>query len=802
MGGRLLKLLMSWRHAAAAGVALGIGVVLPAPAQTPARLDPKQPLVVIDRAERHGPGERVDADVPLPDWVEAAPGDKSVERRWRVGLDVGDSRAAYALYLSGVWGHVRIAVNGQVLLDTITEPPAPPPRSIGRLHLVDLPPYLLRPRENLVDITVRGTSVASLSRITVGPHHTLTTLRDRKALQMAYAPALVAALIGCLGLSVLLIWVRRRVESIYAIFGIASIAWGLHTAWTVSPRLFLPPLHFGVWWTTLYAFVVAMIAIFALRFAGYSLRRAERALLWSTLAVPVVLYLGHAVGLIDLASNAVRGGMVLVAVVGLAAVSVSAWRRRSVDSMLLVLAGVAAAGLGARDWFVFLTTLDDNLPVQWAPFAGLPFVALVTWFLIDRFVRTNESLESLNRELELRVERKSAELMSALDHMRAARDWADAANRSKTSFLAAASHDLRQPIHALGLYMGALRQRPLESAAREIVDRMDGSVAALDSLFNALLDISRIDAGAVVPAPHAFDIAALLRRLADEFAPQAAERGLRLAARVPAAEPAVNARSDPLLVERVLRNLIANAVKYTDAGGVLLSCRRRGEHWRVEVWDTGCGIADDERERVFEEFYQAGNPERDRRAGLGLGLAIVQRVARLLSLRLVLHSRPGRGTRFVLDLPATDEPVTVPAVAIDLQPLAGMVVAVVEDDMEVRDAMRALVRGWGCLVVDGADAKEVQRECARQGVVPQALVADLRLRGERDGVTEVARLRAAFGAALPALLVSGDSAPERVRLMQQSGLPWLAKPVPAARLRSWLAQMRTTSPGYVARSSS
>ncbi len=751
-----------------------------------ARLDVAHPVVTVERAARIDATGRVE-EVTLPDSVESEADEAVIERRWRIRLDLPGERGGQALYLSGALGHVRIALNGQALLDTITEPLGPAPRSAHRLRLVELPPYLLQVADNTIDITLRGQRFISLSRVTLGRQDTLYVLRDTKALQMTYAPAAVAAMIGCFGFSVLLLWVRRRVESIYAIFGVAAITWGLHTAWTVTPRTLLPQPHYWIWWTSLYAFVVAMIAIFALRFAGYAQRRIERALLWGCAAVPPLLYAGQGLGAADAVSIAVRGAMVLVAFAGLAAVSVSAVRDRSVDNALLVVAGVAAAGLGARDWLVFMGS-EDNLPVQWAPFAALPFVALVTWFLIDRFVQTNESLETLNRELEQRVQRKSVELVSALDEMRAARDAAEAANRSKTSFLAAASHDLRQPIHALGLYMGALRQRALEREARDILDRMDGSVAALDSLFDALLDVSRIDAGAVVPVQRAFDLADLLRRLTNEFAPEAQARELRLGARMAASVGPIAARSDPMLIERVLRNLIANAVKYTVQGGVLVTCRRRGEYWRVEVWDTGPGIDAAEQERVFEEFYQAGNPERDRRAGLGLGLAIVRRVARLLQLSLTMQSRPGHGTHFAVELPAARELLPAAPQVLDLQPLSGLAVAVVEDDPEVRDAMRTLMLGWGCRVLDGVDADEVQAAAAAQSVHPQAVVADLRLRGDRDGLAEIGRLRERYGAALPALLVSGDSAPERVRLMQQSGLPWLAKPVSAARLRSWLAQ--------------
>jgi signal transduction histidine kinase/CheY-like chemotaxis protein len=528
--------------------------------------------------------------------------------------------------------------------------------------------------------------------------------------------------------------------------------------------------------------------VFALRLSGYSWGRLERLLLGAAALVPLVYYLAQALGALPAVDTGVRLVMVTIALTALSAVVRTAWVRRSTESILLVVASAAAAGLGLRDWIVF-TFRDDSLPVQLAPYAGLPFVALVAWFLIDRFVRTNESLEELNRELEQRVQAKSAELVTALDHMRAARDWAESANRAKTGFLAAASHDLRQPIHALGLYMAALRSRPLDDAAQDIVRRMDGSVAALDSLFNALLDISRMDAGAVVPQRRAFDIARLIHRLADDMASEAAERGLRFSARVGAAPRHVTAWSDPVLLERVLRNLIANALKYTHSGAVLVSCRLRGGArgvWRVEVWDTGPGIPEHEREHVFDEFYQGGNPERDRRSGLGLGLAIVRRLTRLMQLPLALHTRVGHGTRFVLDVPASEQPVEEGVPGEVLGPLAGLAIGVVEDDVEVRDAMVTLLRGWGCEAVAGSDSDEVLRHAAARALTVHGVVADLRLRSGHDGLHAVAALREHWGAALPALIVTGDSAPDRVRLLQDSGLPWLAKPVAAARLRSWL----------------
>lgn len=743
-------------------------------------------VVTLQQAELVAPGTKAEA-VALPHGFSVDRASAGAERHYRAWFKLTGAHAGQALYLSGVSGHLRVALNGEVLLDTITTPPAPLPRSDQRLRLLNLPPYVLQDGANRLDITVSARTSGSLSRIVLGDAVALRAMRDDKAFLMVRAPAIVASIMVCLGLSVLLLWVRRRRDVLYGLFGVASIAWGLHTAWTVSPRSLLSEPHYSVWWTTLYAFTVAALALFALRFSGFRWPRLERALLLASLGVPLAMYAGAAIGGIGTASDLVRLGMVVVAFGAAVAVTVTAVRRRDVDSLLLLVSGIAAAGLGLRDWYVFTVRSDDNLPVPWTPFAGLPFAILLAWYLIDRFVRANESLEVLNRELEARVEAKGAELRAALDNARKALLAADAANRAKTAFLAAASHDLRQPVHALGLYLGALGQHALAAAPREIVERMSRSLVALESMLDRLLDISRIDAGALVPQPRPFDLAAMLYRLADDFAAEAAERGLRLHARVAAVGGPVTARADPQLVERILRNLLANALKYTSAGGVLLSCRPRGvvtaPRWRVEVWDTGVGIAPEEQSRVFEEFYQAGNPERDRRAGLGLGLSIVHRLARLLDVPLALHSRLGHGTRLVLDLPRTFGAVRASVEEVEPSLLAGCCVAVVEDDPEVRDAMVALLAGWGCEVVVGADGDDVRRSAGAR--VPQALIADLRLRNGRDGLEELARLRSVWGA-LPALMVSGDSAPERVRLLQDSGLPWLPKPVAAGRLRSWL----------------
>ena len=366
-----------------------------------------------------------------------------------------------------------------------------------------------------------------------------------------------------------------------------------------------------------------------------------------------------------------------------------------------------------------------------------------------------------------------------------------AANLAKTRFLAAASHDLRQPVQALALNMAALELETVTPVQGQLVQRMGRSLQALSQMFDVLLDISRLDAGIVPVALQPVALRALLLRLRDDLATTAAVRGLRVRLWMPAGLSACTTQSDPVLLERCLRNLLDNAVKYTPKGDVLLALRAHAGRWQVEVWDTGIGMAPEVQAKAFDEFYQADNPERDRARGLGLGLAIVQRLARLLEHGLALQSRPGRGTRVVLQLPQLDEPVS----PTDRTLMAAgheegrLLVAVVDDDAEVRDSLGALLQRWGHEVLAGADDAALLQAWRAGGCQPvQALITDLRLRGGLDGLQVVSALRQAWRRDLPALVITGDVAPERLQLLRDSGLAWLPKPVMPMRLRGWLNQ--------------
>ena len=368
-----------------------------------------------------------------------------------------------------------------------------------------------------------------------------------------------------------------------------------------------------------------------------------------------------------------------------------------------------------------------------------------------------------------------------------ARAAAEAANRAKSQLLAAASHDLRQPLHALGLYVAALAARAVDSEWRGLVGSVQSAAETLDQQFAQLLDLSRLEAGAVRPERQSVALTPLFTRIAAEFVPQAAARGLSL--RIVPTRVAVD--TDATLLARILRNLVANAVRYTERGGVVIGVRRRGARVAIEVVDSGVGIALEHQVRVFEEFYQVRDNATDKaEGGMGLGLAIVRGLADVLGHDVRVVSRVGHGSRFAI----------VATRAIGRGPkahrhrgadardngraLAGACVAVIDDDAASIDAMRVLFDTWGAVVVGASDARSLLARCQERRYVPDLLVADLRLSGGASGVDAVMRVRDQFGAAIPALVISGDTGTATERRVREAGLALLPKPVVATTLKA------------------
>jgi signal transduction histidine kinase len=383
---------------------------------------------------------------------------------------------------------------------------------------------------------------------------------------------------------------------------------------------------------------------------------------------------------------------------------------------------------------------------------------------------------------------ENVELIEALSRQKeiaeAARAQAEAANRSKTQFFAAANHDLRQPLHALGLMAAALSERSRDPGVTGLVAGINASVEALEGLFNELMDMSKLDAGAVKPELRDFPVSRVLERLRLELAPEAAEKGLRLRA----LRTRAWVRSDPVLLERILRNLISNAIRYTTRGGVLAGVRRRGAALTLEVWDSGVGIPESERGRIFEEFYQLGNHGRSSRKGLGLGLAIVQRLCTLLGYRVRVDSRPGRGSVFRFEVPAAvpvpEAPQTRPRPARRSGALDGRLVVVIDDEPAIVEGMRSLLATWGAEVIGSRDGDDVIPELERLGRLPDLMIVDYRLADERLGTDVIDELRIALDPEIPAIVVTGSSTSDLAERVRARGDDLLAKPVLPADLRA------------------
>lgn len=432
--------------------------------------------------------------------------------------------------------------------------------------------------------------------------------------------------------------------------------------------------------------------------------------------------------------------------------------------------------VGAAVWVTKALTFD-GMPLHAVGLIGVLYVLTLIF-------QARVHARMLVNSIRLRFENKDLleQLNAQMAIAETARHQAENANAAKSKFLAAASHDLRQPAHAQGLYLDILSRTSLDARQQDLLDNLRALAGASAEMLDTLLDYSRIEAGAIEPRLQDFPLQPLFNQIEREFGPQADAKGLVYRTR----ETGLAAHSDPKLVELILRNLVSNAIRYTQEGGVLVTCRRRNGGIELAVWDSGIGISAEQQAAVFQEFLQLGNPERDGRKGFGLGLAIVAGLVRRLGHRLALNSRPNRGSVFRLDVPAaTAMPLTVPPIERSDAPVRPAHLLLIDDDPAVRDGMRRLLESWGygCSAVEGIDdALEIARERP-----PAALITDYRLRGHETGHDAILALRTLMGSALPALLITGDTSPERMQEAKNGDIPVLHKPVLPETLRRELA---------------
>jgi signal transduction histidine kinase/CheY-like chemotaxis protein len=416
------------------------------------------------------------------------------------------------------------------------------------------------------------------------------------------------------------------------------------------------------------------------------------------------------------------------------------------------LAGILAAG-GLWNWLWWL--------------AGLGLVAVITLDCRRRWLRSARA--AIWREDRIRA-------------LESERDAALQADQEKSRFLAIASHDLRQPVHALGLFAATLERRLKGTGDEPLVRNMVRSIDGLDRSFNAMLDVSRLDAGAIEPNLQHFPLRDLFRRLHMHFAGLAEQAGLNL--RFSPGGKSVT--SDPQLLERIVGNLIQNAIKYTERGGIVVVARSTATHFNVEVWDTGVGIRGTDLPRIFDEFYQVGRGQRTRGQGLGMGLAIVKRLARLLGHSLTVVSQPGRGTMFRIGIAQGGLPViqdvTAAADTLPMPVLQPRTVLIVDDEESIRVGLCLLLEEWGYQALAAADMAQAVQAVGMLEAPPDLILSDLHLGEGPDGIAAVQAVRQRCGCEIPAVLITGDTTHDEMRRATDSGHPVLFKPVQPRKL--------------------
>jgi signal transduction histidine kinase/ActR/RegA family two-component response regulator len=416
----------------------------------------------------------------------------------------------------------------------------------------------------------------------------------------------------------------------------------------------------------------------------------------------------------------------------------------------------------------------------------MPQGGIVTTFsdITERVAAAN-ALARANETLERRVRERTAELLEVNAALAVAKADADEANQDKTRFLAAASHDVLQPLNAARLYATSLAERQLPATEAVLARNVDVALSAVEEIFSALIEISRMDAGRLEPEISEFPLAGVFGQLKVEFEPMAREKGLEL--RVIATTAWV--RSDRRLLRRVLQNLVSNAIKYTRSGSVLLGARRRGAALALQVVDTGPGIPADKQELIFKEFERLEGPGSSVR-GVGLGLSIVERIGKVLAHPIALQSNALRGSTFSVTVPRAEQRRIAPAEAAAVSvagSLAGCVALCVDNEPSVLQGMQALLTGWGCKVLTAADRDEAVAAVRAAGAHPDVILADYHL-DAGTGFDVIATVRREAGLAIPAVVITADHSAEVQRETRRLGYGLLRKPLKAAALRAILAQ--------------
>ena len=630
---------------------------------------------------------------------------------------------------------------------------------------VDIAPDLLQAGDNLLEIEVVHDYRAGLSTLRLGPESAVwrTQVRD-EALHLSVPRSLNLFGVG-LALFMLSIWWRRRSERALGLFAALLALLSVRNVAYSSTGTVVHTPGTDVFFYLVNVVAAMLLARFALAWAGRDWRWFRRTMDLGGAALIVGAVVSVSFDAVQ-QMRVLTYPLVLASLLPSLVLMVLATRREGGGTRVALLASVTMLCLAPlHDYFYIrgLTSVDD---FYWMQYAAPIALIVFAWAQLDRLVGALGAVEGHAEQLERKVAERTREL--------------ELANAAKTRFLAAASHDLRQPVVSIGLLADLLRDAGLPPKMHRVLDRIGDSVQALNALLKGLLDLSRFDAGAVQARLGRVALRPLLESVVGDEREAARHKGIELRLRA----GSFVAWSDALLLEQMVRNLVGNAVRYTESGGVLVSLRRRGERVLLQVWDTGVGIAPESQALVFEEFVQLDNPARERAHGIGLGLSLVKRAAAVLGAPLALRSQPGRGSCFSIELPlaASEEPATVVAPVAAADGLAGLKLWLVEDDPDVREALRLRLCAWGAQVRAFDIAAAAGDAIDASAAAPDLFITDQRL-PDGSGLDLALRLRDRFGR-VPVLVVTGDTSPADVAQLRASDLPVMHKPFASDELLS------------------
>lgn len=655
-----------------------------------------------------------------------------------------------------------VRVNGELVSDQNaagSNPGLPHPALLG------VPPALLRPGHNTVGVEVQHAgSRAGLSSVTFGPMSAMREQYQRHQLLYVTVPQALNMASGGLALLLILIWWRRRSEVALGSFGVLALFGSVRNAGYYAPWAIASAVHLDWLFYAAQAWTLVLFAVFCQAFAGVRWPRYTRALLaLAALATVTGLAAAPAHRLPELRTWTYPV-MLLATLPALWLCLRHALARPAGAVIAQAVGAVALIGAVAHDYAFQTLGLLPVTETFWLPYV-MPLVLIaVTLVLMRRMIAAMGEVEALNAELEARVALRTRELTLA--------------NEATTRFVATASHDLRQPLVTVGLLVGMARDASVSSATRDMLDRADQAVGAMEHLLSGLLDLSRLESGVVQPRFGPVRVADLFASIAAHEQSTATLKGLRLRLRPTTAV----VRSDALMLERILRNLVSNALHYTARGGVLVAARRRAGVLRLEVHDTGVGIAADDQDAIYREFVRLDTPLHEGSRGMGLGLSIARRSARLLGHRLGLRSQPGRGSCFWIEIDPSAQPLPDegPALAAPLAPpqsrwLQGRHLIVVDDDAGVRHALGERLKAWGARVHGCGSIAALRRHIGTADAPPPDLLISDHHLPDGDGFDALGTVRAAYGP-VPAVLVTADSSARTLATLQASGLPVLHKP--------------------------